>query len=388
MIITLKGANFSASNIGTLTTWNITKSLGAGATSSNNATTVTRGGSYSTTITLAADYEIGSAGVSITMGGLDITSTVSSISGNTISISISSVTGNVSIKVPTKNLTTGGESGGTDTPDVPVTPPSGGGTNATYYFKDLSIKGYLYANEIRDSETSRTTDYINVSHKPKIGYFGRMGFVEGMTYHAIEFYDVNKNYLSSLSILGTGTPSVVNIDLSDPKFSNVYYVRASVAQGSAYTTEQFNTWYFIVGGSASKPSSGGSGSGGSTTAQSPHSAFTINEYIAASTNTTASFGEMVSGNGGNAWRTDYISIAGKSTVNYTGRMGTIGCNYAFYDASKKVISGLELVGDGTTVTKTLDLTDSKYNNAVYIVASISKGSIADSEWAKSSFSIS
>lgn len=101
MIIRLKGANFSASNIGTLSTWSILKTLGTGATSSNTATYVDRGAAYSTTITIADGYEIGSAGVTVTMGGTAITPT---ISGNTIAISIASVTGNVVIKVPTVNV--------------------------------------------------------------------------------------------------------------------------------------------------------------------------------------------------------------------------------------------------------------------------------------------
>jgi hypothetical protein len=52
MIITLKGADFSASNIGTLSSWRISRSLGAGATY-EGAASVDKGAAFSATVTLA-----------------------------------------------------------------------------------------------------------------------------------------------------------------------------------------------------------------------------------------------------------------------------------------------------------------------------------------------
>lgn len=111
MIIKLKGANFSGSNINELlNSWPVMMTLGAGATSSTTVTSVDKNAAYNTTITIADGYEIGSAGVTVTMGGTAITPT---ISGNTITISIAAVTGNVVIKVPTVNTSTGEEMGTT-----------------------------------------------------------------------------------------------------------------------------------------------------------------------------------------------------------------------------------------------------------------------------------
>jgi hypothetical protein len=101
MIITLKGADFSASNIGTLSSWRITRSLGSGATY-EGPTSVDKGAAFTATVTLAEGYEIGTAGVTVTMGGT-VLSGAHSISGNVITITIASVTGNVLIKVPTIN---------------------------------------------------------------------------------------------------------------------------------------------------------------------------------------------------------------------------------------------------------------------------------------------
>lgn len=107
MIITLKGANFSESKIGTLDTWTIFTTLGRGATYSGDKS-VDRGAAFSGTVTLADGYEVSTAGVTVTMGGTTLTNAVT-ISGSTITISISAVTGTVYISVPTVNTSTGEE---------------------------------------------------------------------------------------------------------------------------------------------------------------------------------------------------------------------------------------------------------------------------------------
>lgn len=101
MIITLKGANFSESNIGTLSYWRISRSLGFGATY-DGVTRVDKGGSFSATITLDTGYELGSDGVTVTMGGIAIQAV--SVNENVITITIAEVTGNIIIKVPTVNV--------------------------------------------------------------------------------------------------------------------------------------------------------------------------------------------------------------------------------------------------------------------------------------------
>ena len=107
MIITLKGANFSDSNIGTLSTWRINRSLGTGATY-EGPTSVDKGAALSATVTLAENYAVGTAGVTITMG-TSVLSDAYSISGQVITITIAAVTANVTIKVPTVNTSTGEE---------------------------------------------------------------------------------------------------------------------------------------------------------------------------------------------------------------------------------------------------------------------------------------
>lgn len=99
MIIKLKNADFSANNIGSLSTWTITKVLGSGATY-DGPLYVDKDAAFNATVTISESYKLGDAGVVITMGGNEV-SNAFVVNDNTISISIAKVTGNVNIKVPT-----------------------------------------------------------------------------------------------------------------------------------------------------------------------------------------------------------------------------------------------------------------------------------------------
>ena len=120
MIITIKGADFSSANIGTLSTYIISKSIGSGA-SFDIPNFVDKNSSVNWVITLNEGYTFGT--YSVTMGGEVITPTVVD---NVMTISIAEVTGNVRIVVATVNENTGEE----DEPETPGTPsqPTGLGT--------------------------------------------------------------------------------------------------------------------------------------------------------------------------------------------------------------------------------------------------------------------
>lgn len=110
MIITIKGADFSSANIGTLSTYIISKSIGSGATF-DIPSFVDKNSSVNWVITLDEGYTFGT--YSVTMGGIEVTPTVVD---NVMTISIAEVTGNVRIVVATVNENTGEE-------DIPVVPP-------------------------------------------------------------------------------------------------------------------------------------------------------------------------------------------------------------------------------------------------------------------------
>jgi hypothetical protein len=110
MIITIKGADFSSANIGTLSTYVISKSIGTGAVHTI-PNFIEKNATATWTITLDEGYTFGT--YSVTMGGVEVTPTVVD---NVMTISIAEVTGNVRIVVATINESTGEE-------DIPVVPP-------------------------------------------------------------------------------------------------------------------------------------------------------------------------------------------------------------------------------------------------------------------------
>lgn len=98
MILTIKYADFSAANIGTLSTYVISKSIGAGAEYSIPSF-IDKNASVEWTISLALGYTFGT--YSITMGNEVVTPVVS---GNVMTITIPNVTSNIRIAVATINL--------------------------------------------------------------------------------------------------------------------------------------------------------------------------------------------------------------------------------------------------------------------------------------------
>lgn len=98
MIITIKGADFSSSNVGTLNTYFVSRSIDAGVTH-NIPTSIAKNESANWQIVLSNGYEYVS--YSFTMGGEEITPTVSE-DGKTLTIVIPEVTANVYVNVSVK----------------------------------------------------------------------------------------------------------------------------------------------------------------------------------------------------------------------------------------------------------------------------------------------
>lgn len=100
MIIVLKHADFSSSNIGLLKGWKINYNLGKGVTFSGPRH-VEENASFTATIQINDNrYIFNTSNIVITMGSQTITS-LASISNNKITINISQVTANINIMVPT-----------------------------------------------------------------------------------------------------------------------------------------------------------------------------------------------------------------------------------------------------------------------------------------------
>lgn len=108
----LNNVGFANGWVNAVNTWKISYEL-SNCTSNNTSTSITRGGSYTATITANTGYSLTNATVVIYMGGVDVTSTV--YNSSTHVISVPSVNGNLSIAVSavpssltiTRNLSAG-----------------------------------------------------------------------------------------------------------------------------------------------------------------------------------------------------------------------------------------------------------------------------------------
>ena len=133
MILRILGADFSSANIGTLSTYVISKSIGAGI-SHNIPNFVDKNSSVNWVITLNEGYTFGT--YSVTMGGEVI---APSVVDNVMTISIAEVTGNVRIVVATVNEN--GEEDEPTIPDEPVVPPVEPDEPETSTYYDITTQG-------------------------------------------------------------------------------------------------------------------------------------------------------------------------------------------------------------------------------------------------------
>lgn len=212
MIITLVGADFSNSNIGTLSTWSISRILGNGATYSGD-TFVDKGAPLNATVTIASGYELGSAGVTVTMGGVAVTSGIT-VNNNIITIAIGSVTGNIVIKVTTVNTSTGEDSG------------ENGNTPTVYEFP-------LRANSLGVTATgtgrcqNSTTRLSNASTTEALGILIPAGRTITLSGLASGTYPLRFDYLY-------GTANVTN-----PPSDSSTVIEGLVGTASNYVTENY-----------------------------------------------------------------------------------------------------------------------------------------------------
>ena len=223
MIITIKGADFSSANIGTLSTYIISKSIGSGA-SFDIPNFVDKNSNVNWTITLDEGYTFGT--YSVTMGGEVVIPTVVD---NVMTISIAEVTGNVRIVVATVN-----ENGEEDEPDEPVVPPVDGVIN---YFnlndpdivRDKSLEKDGKLGTLRSNYG--VTGYIPCKNGDIIRAGRYLDGVWTANNNVIAcFYDENKNYLNGVSnATDYSATSGINDDrIYQPTNNATAYARLSV----------------------------------------------------------------------------------------------------------------------------------------------------------------
>lgn len=359
MIITLKGADFSASNIGTLSSWRITRSLGTGATY-EGPTSVDKGAAFNATVTLAEGYEIGTAGVTVTMGGT-VLSGAHSISGNVITISIASVTGNVLIKVPTVNTATGEEEE-PDIPDIPDNP--GSGTESSIIDITSQFKWNSGTCIAANGTTGADANWL-VSDKVDVSNYSSLTFTQAQTTNAgtslgYAFYKANGTAIAGETNGGTSYEPVektIEVPADATHFRTMWYSDSnSNIVASNYT---FSCKATIKEG----------GSGGTSNPSNPATPGNLTEQFVWTEGKAikhASGTEIVDSN----WKcSDYVNISGLSTLSMT-VVGTTTANqtslgYAFFNSSKSFISGKMNTVDQTEYNYTTE-TIQIPTNAAYI----------------------
>jgi hypothetical protein len=337
MILTIKGADFSSANIGTLSTYIISKSIGSGATF-EIPNFVDKNSSVNWTITLDEGYTFGT--YSVTMGGVEVTPTVVD---NVMTISIAEVTGNVRIVVATVY------NGVEDLPEV----PDNGENNDNIVGQDITslftwntggaIEATIISKpgQVFNTPLFNYTDYFDVTSYPDF----RMSFVKWTSSTGNQptlgyaLYDENKNYISGVQFekadpsVGNSAGEVITIDvhITDP---SVKYIRTCYpSDSSKYGT--FSAVTISVDGEVNEPE-------GSEDRIDVTNLFTFTDGAAI---------ETYSSNAGKTYTTnlfkysDYVDVSDMpnfemSFVKWRSSSGSkASLGYALYDENKNYVSG-------------------------------------------------
>lgn len=155
--------------------YTVTNNL-ANATNSNSATTVTHGSSYTATINPNVDYIINT--ITVTMSGIDITSTA--VNGN--NITITNVTGNVVITVSTTEIIKN---------YIDITWEQGSINSQTGEARDDTLAGRT-TPIVYDSSKEYYIEYTYIYDDRKFGA------------HAVWFYDSDGNFISKSAYIPNG----------------------------------------------------------------------------------------------------------------------------------------------------------------------------------------
>lgn len=382
MILTIKGADFSSANIGTLSTFVVSKSIGRGA-SFDIPSFVEKNSSVNWVITLGEDYTFGT--YSVTMGGEVVTPTVN---GSEMTIAIANVTGNIRITVATVY-------NGVVEPEQPDMPeiPDNGEDNDNIVGQDItSLFTWNTGGAIEATTTNNPgkvfstslfnyTDYFDVTNYPDF----RMSFVKwtsgagGQPTLGYALYDENKNYVDGVrfekadSSVGNSAGEVITIDVHITNPSVKYIRTCYPSDSSKYGT--FSAVTIGVNGETNEP-------------ENPEGKINVtNLFIFTEGAAIETYNG--SGNGGTTFTTplfkysDYVDVSEMPNFEMSfvtwrsgsGKQATLG--YALYDENKNFVSGKafnlapESVGNsaGEPCTITVNITDPtvKYIRTCYPV---------------------
>lgn len=201
MILTIKGADFSSANIGTLNTYVVSKSIGSGV-SHNIPNYVEKNTSVEWTLTIAEGYTLGT--YSITMGGETVTPVINDY---IMTITIPDITGNIRISIATINENTGEEDSG-NTPSTPVVP--------TLYSSPVGYQLFEFGDfKIIANNTTINTFKTNIYGIDVSNYIGKeitISAEQSYVKNNDQLGDAYYNFFTSDAINGIKPEDLGNID--------------------------------------------------------------------------------------------------------------------------------------------------------------------------------
>ena len=367
MILTIKGADFSAANIGTLNTVSIRKVIGRGVVHSI-PNFVEKGSSVNWTITLNEDYEFGS--YAITMGGEVVNAVVD---GSVMTISIANVTGAISISVATTYVGVA-EPEQPDMPDTPTPeeptpdlPEIGDYIDLTSQFV-WEIGGNKWSNGSNVSDNNwKRSNKVNISAYKTLKFSAIQTPTE-MTSLGYTIYDKNDIYIGGESNSGA---NYIPIDKEIELPSGAKYIRlmwiSDNNENYDETVHNISNFYCygLVNENNNEP-------------EEPEENLPSGEEV----NITDQFiswtpGTITYQNGGvgdtdkNWLYSNAVDVNDFSTIRFMHTQtpnATTSLGYAFYDASDKRVGGNSNAGEGyVPVEKTIEVpSNAKYFRCMWM----------------------
>ena len=243
MIIKLTGTTFTK-YIGALDSYTVVTTVGTGCTPASTQTIVKKNAEYNEEFTLADGYEVGSAGITVTMGSTTYTmanTNVISVSGNSITITIQEVTNTVYINIPTKNITTG-EEDGNEEPDITYSPVSISWIKSAYYkCTDNDITKYTSGNDT--SKKFWATQVFTENDLP----VGSIITLTTAGYNVRKECWISATQGASSRLSAVDGPATITISADD--WESFDYLAFNLSKGSDMSTmteEEINEVFYIV----------------------------------------------------------------------------------------------------------------------------------------------
>lgn len=228
------------------------------------------------------------------------------------------------------------------------------------YKLSLDKIGYYDNNGNLNTQNSHTKN----TGKVRIEGYDKLKYNVNISGCAVAFFDSNDNFMSDISVLGTGSGI---IDLTDNAYANAKTVALSYYNGN----DDFSGFIGVL-------------NNGNSIEDSISNLQSDVEDIGEQLQITPLFpkdlpldelgywmvnGQYSSSTSGKVKNTGKVKINRYDRLDYGASIGTGGCVVAFFDSEGNIIPSLTIEGTGNYVTGTINLSSEVYSDAKYIAIS-------------------